>query len=65
MTKERKSCTLCIHFDMESGTPACKERPKVHEIENFPFKDTDCESYHYVFDFSHLYNRKPRTKPKE
>jgi hypothetical protein len=58
---KRQSCTLCKNFSMEDGHPSCTERPKVNEIEDFPFKDTDCKHYWYVLDFSKLYNRSSRT----
>jgi hypothetical protein len=59
MAKDRSSCTLCTHFSVIEGQPGCLKRPKVHEREDFPFKDTDCRFYHYVFDFSKLYDRGP------
>ena len=61
MADKIQSCTLCKNFSMEGSKPSCTKRPRVHEIESFPFKDTDCEHYAYVFDFSKLYDRKPRT----
>jgi hypothetical protein len=61
-----QSCTLCKNFSMEDGKPSCTKRPQVHEIESFPFKDTDCKHYWYVYDFSRLYDRKAKaSRPKD
>lgn len=66
MDDKIQSCTLCRHFSMEGGKPSCTERPKVNEREDFPFKNTDCKHYWYVYDFSRLYDRKSRnSKPKD
>lgn len=66
MADKIQSCTLCKHFSMEGGKPSCKERPKAHEIADFPFKDTDCKYYQYVYDFSKLYGHKHRVhRPKD
>jgi hypothetical protein len=65
MGEERASCTLCVNFSIVEGQPGCQERPKVHEREDFPFKDADCKYYRYVFDFSKLYNKPRIYRPKD
>lgn len=59
MGKDKASCTLCSYFRAIGGRPTCTKRPKVHERDDFPFKDTDCVHYRYILDFSRLYNRGP------
>lgn len=56
-----KSCTLCVHFVVKEGKLVCEEIPDAHKKPNFPFKDTKCRHYRYVFDFSRLYCRVPET----
>lgn len=53
------SCTLCVHLTVEEGKLTCGRRPDAHKKPDFPFKDTKCKHYHYVFDFSRLYCRTP------
>lgn len=60
MAEDRKSCILCKHFKVEDGKVSCDKRLKVHEIPDFPFKDTNCEFYHYALNFSNLYCRRPK-----